>query len=301
MKRQFKSLLSKRKDIGKDFLSILGIIRLIFEILLYFFAELEKHKSIKIFIVMIFMSIVISFYRNRPKKYCKRKLRDIDSWIEIKIGDIFKNEGAIIVPINDYLDLKLGGNVKRSNSIQNRMIKDYFGKVEYLESELSEYSDKLPLDIGTIIDIGDMGFPNKKHFYLLINSKKQKNNHVSCNTDDFMVSINKLWDYIADNGNKGEIISVPLISAQHNKDSNLTRSVIIKQLIDSFIEAAKSKSIIENVIISIYPDDLTKGDINFQEICDYLTFQTKNYKKIEYDTKSVGTPYTPSTIKKISY
>ncbi|OQB42286.1 MAG: hypothetical protein BWY04_00351 [candidate division CPR1 bacterium ADurb.Bin160] len=51
---------------------------------------------------------------------------------------------------------------------------------------------------------------------------------------------------------------MPLISAQHNKDSNLTRSVIIKQLIDSFIEAAKSKSIIENVIISIYPDDLTK-------------------------------------------
>jgi hypothetical protein len=247
------------------------------------------------------MSIVISFYRNRPKKYCKRKLRDIDSWIEIKIGDIFKNEWAIIVPINDYLDLKLWGNVKRSNSIQNRMIKDYFWKVEYLESELSEYSDKLPLDIWTIIDIWDMWFPNKKHFYLLINSKKQKNNHVSCNTDDFMVSINKLWDYIADNWNKWEIISVPLISAQHNKDSNLTRSVIIKQLIDSFIEAAKSKSIIENVIISIYPDDLTKWDINFQEICDYLTFQTKNYKKIEYDTKSVWTPYTPSTIKKISY
>ena len=65
-----------------------------------------------------------------------------------------------------------------------------------------------------------------------------------------MISINKLWDFLSKDTTKGESITIPLINTQHGRNAELTREVVIKQIIDTFIDSSKYNSICEVTMLT---------------------------------------------------
>lgn len=256
-------------------------------------------KSVWVFVVALIVILVIVFFKNKPKTFFSYQLRGKDNFIEVRVGDAFKNEGSLVIPFNNYFDVSLGGNVKKAKSLQNKLIsKFYSGKEEHLETDISEKIDstQLPYDIGKTIEVEQ----DEKLFYLLVNSRKKENNRVESSVDDFLLSLSKLWTYIALESGRNSVVTIPLISANHGRITNINRTTAIKEIIESYIDASKSLNISDKLIISIHPNDLTKGNINLDNIDEFLKFSCQHYKITTFSDKPDGTPESASIVKSIS-
>lgn len=241
-------------------------------------------KSIIIFSAAFVAICIVSFIINRPRTSFKYRLRNKDCWIEVRVGDIFDNNGALIVPVNDHFDMSLDGNVLKANSIQNQVIQKYYaGKIDHINSDIRQ-----KVTIGQKYDVGktiEIEQSNKK-FYLVVNSIKQDNNRVKSEIDDFIQTLNGVWQYIAVDSGRNSNISIPLLNTQHGRDSYLSRRSAIKEIITSYIEASKQYNICENLIISVCAPDLEKSDIDLDEIDEYLHFSCSHYRELTLQQKS---------------
>jgi len=289
MKFLFKRWLHNFKSIIADFVTGIGLFWLFVEIASY--STNEKidtiAKSISLFSFISIGILIITLVKNKPKTVFSYQLRDKDNFIEIKVGDAFKNSGPLVIPINNHFDVSLGGNVKKAKSLQNKLIAEYYsGKEEHLATDISEKVNLslTPHDIGTTIEVEQNG----KIFYLLVNSKKKKNNRVESSVEDFLLSLSKLWTYIALDSGRHSVITIPLISTNHGRITNINRTTAIKEIIESYIDASKSLNIADKMIISIQPDDLKKGNINLDDIDKFLKFSCNNYKITRFSAKPEG-------------
>ena len=303
MKRFFKNW----QNIIKDFFVGIGFLWLITEVSSFFFEDfinsIKTNYGVCLFGSFLLISLFFSVIKNLPKSSFKIKIRNKDSWIKLKIGDAFKNEGSLIIPINNDLDSYLNGNLAKAKSLHNKLINDYFDNDYKKLDELinTKIIGKVkPFEIGSVIEIEKnlkrFFKVENKRFYLLVNTKKQENHRVNSTIDDFMISINKLWDFLSKDTTKGESITIPLINTQHGRNAELTREVVIKQIIDTFIDSSKYSSICEELIITIHPSDIEKGNLDFDKLCEYLSFQAQNYKVIKFDTKTIGQEIESSVV-----
>lgn len=285
------------REIFTDIFAAVGFIILLIEIVIYFFPNFNQPQNWFWYFVLI--SLAYGLLKNYPKSSFVQKIRDRDSWIEIKIGDAFLNEGALVVPVNNEFDLSLNGNVKKAKSIQNKFITDFYdSKEEHLKNDIQDKINlnSIPFPIGQTVEVEQ----KNKRFYLLVNSVKGDNNRASSSFDDFLMALNGLWIFLSSDSGKDEAVTIPLINTQHGRNSQLTRDVVVKQIIDTFIDSSKYKSVCEKLIISIHPSDIKKGALNFDELSSYLKFQCDNYKDIKYDNKIEGKEDIPSTVSSIN-
>lgn len=275
-----KRWLLKFKSILTDLFSGIGLLWLFVEIASYSTnGHIDTYsKSVAFFIISFVLIFIVVLIKNRPKTTFGYKLRDKDNFIEVKVGDAFDNEGTLIIPFNNYYDVSLGGNVKKANSLQNKLIKQYYSdKEEHLSQDISKnLLNSPPFDIGTTVEIDQ----NNKNFLLLVNSKKKENNRVESNVDDFLLSLSKVWDFIALEIGRKSVVTIPIISTNHGRITDLNRMNAIKEIIYSYVEASKLLNIADKLIISVFPDDIKKGNIDLDEVDEYLKFQCNHYRKV---------------------
>ena len=300
MNYNFKRWINNFKPIVADFVTGVGLFWLFVEMGSYSTnGDLDLFaKSIFSFLSASLIILIISLIKNKPKTSFTYKLRDKDNFIEVKVGDAFENPGSLVIPFNNCFDVSLGGNVKKAKSLQNKLICDFYsGKDEHLESDIAKKIDTFPsvYEIGTTIEIEQNG----KIFFLLVNSRKKENNRVESSTDDFLLSLSKLWTYIALEAGRNSIVTVPLISTNHGRITNINRSTAIKEIIESYIDSSKSLNIADKLIISIHPDDLKKGRIDLDEIEEFLKFSCKHYKIINFSQKPEGEGISASVVEGI--
>lgn len=282
IKRWFRNI----KDIFIDGISWIGIFWLFVEIFSYSTNEKADSilKNVYLFTIVFIVIGIFAIYKNRPKTSFKYHLRNKDNVIEVRVGDAFSNPGALIVPVNNEFDMSLGGNVAKANSIQNQLIKKFYsGKTDHLNTDIStkvNIGDKY--EIGKAIEIEQ----SDKRFYLVVNSVKNQNNRAKSEIDDFIQALNGLWQFIALECGRNSTITIPLMNTQHGRDSNLTRKSAIKEIITSYVESSKYLNICEKLIISIHPSDLIKGNIDLDEIDDFLKFSCRHYRKLTLQQRS---------------
>lgn len=282
IKRWWRNL----KNIFIDTVSWIGIFWLFVEMFSYSTngSTDDTFKNVYLF-TSVFVSIcVLSLIKNRPRTSFKYNLRNKDNYIEVRVGDAFNNSGALVVPVNDEFDLSLGGNVGKANSIQNQVIqKFYAGKVDHLNTDICEkVTIGQKYEIGKSIEVEQNG----KKFYLVVNSIKRDNNRVKSEIDDFIQALNGLWQYVALDSGRNINLTIPLINTQHGRDSYLSRKGVIKEIITSYIESSKYLNICENLVISIHPNDLVKGNFDLDEIDDFLKFSCTHYRKLTLQQRS---------------
>ncbi len=300
----FNRWVGKWKNILVDMVSFIGIFWLFVEIASYSTSgSVDIYlKSVGLFAFIFFLLLVFAVIKNKPKTCFGYQLRGKDSFIEIKVGDAFQNNGSLVVPVNNYFDMSLGGNVIKANSIQNQLIqKFYSGKVEHLNTDIAQ-----KVSMGTMYEIGKTieveqknDVSGNKKFYLLANSIKKENNRVISEIDHFIQALNGLWIYIALESGRDSAVTIPIINTQHGRDSYLSRMNAIKEIIASYVESSKSLNICEKLIISIYPSDLKKGNIDLDELDEYLKYSCRHYRQVMFKAKKEGQEETASKVIKI--
>lgn len=282
----FKRWIKRWKAVLVDLVSFVGIFWLFVEIASYSTggsADLYL-KKLNLFVVVFLALVAVAAIKNKPKSNFGYHLRGKDNFVEIKVGDAFDNKGSLVVPVNDQFDMSLGGNAQKANSIQNQLIRKYYsGKTEHLNTDISaNVSVGTKYECGKTIEVENNG----KKFYLVVNSIKNGNNRVKSEIDDFIQALNGLWSYISMESGRDCAVTIPLINTQHGRDSYLSRMGAAKEIVASYIETSKSLNICDKLIISIHPDDLKKGNVDLDELDDYLRFSCRYYRQLTTQEKT---------------
>jgi len=286
----------KCKSILNDFVTFVGLFWLIVEIASYstngktdYFA-----KSVWFFLFAFILIVFVAIVKNKPKSSFTYQLRDKDNIVEVKVGDAFDNAGTLVIPVNNCFDVCMGGNVMKARSLLSKMIEKYYSeKEDHLANDIGKKIDCTKThDIGTTIEVEQ----KHKKFYLLASSKKKENNRVESTIDDVLLSLSNLWEYIALESGRDGVVTVPLIGTNHGRIPNLTRSTIAKEIIHSYIEASKRLNICDKLIISILPGDLKKGNIDLDEIDEYLKYSCKHYRMVTFASKPEGEEVSGSSV-----
>ncbi len=284
-----------------DFVSYIGLFWLFVEMASYSSnSKADDYlKNLCVFLIVALLILLISLIKNKPKSTFSYKLRDKDNFIEVKVGDAFKNDGSLVIPINSHFDVSLGGNVQKSNSLQKRLINKYYGgKEEHLELDISSKVDLTasPHDIGTTAEVEQGG----KVFYLLANSRKNENNRAISSIDDLLFSLAKLWENITTDSDRNSVITIPLIGTNHGRLKDINRENVAKEIIESYIEASKHMNIADKLIISIHPNDIKKGNIDLDGLDEFLRFSCEHYKIVTFSNKQEGEAESPSSIESVT-
>ncbi|MCF6344270.1 MAG: DUF6430 domain-containing protein [Devosiaceae bacterium] len=128
MKNYIKRWLYNSKPIVASFVTGIG--------LFWLFVEIASHstdgkadtytKSVWLFGVVSIAIFIYALKKNKPKTSFAYKLRNKDNFIEVKVGDAFKNSGSLVIPFNDCFDVSLGGNCKNTTSLQDKLVTEFY-------------------------------------------------------------------------------------------------------------------------------------------------------------------------------
>lgn len=126
--------------IKKDIISILaylGAVVTINEICTLFKIDIPQI----IFSIVLIIGIIVIIIINRPKNEFEFNIKDRDIKIILKIGDILKENAAIVVPTNTTFDTKMENDFISIHSVQGQVQDKYFknniSSLDYLiEKEL---------------------------------------------------------------------------------------------------------------------------------------------------------------------
>lgn len=131
------------KNLIKKYINMLSIINLFFTSGLIFWDIPQEYKLIS-FVVFIAINVSIYiFLFVRANKIINVKL-DIDgSIVEIKEGDIFKEEVLKVINFNEYFDTKVDNKIIAENTLNGQFIKKYVENVEELDNLIDQKLEKL--------------------------------------------------------------------------------------------------------------------------------------------------------------
>lgn len=131
------------KNLIKKYINMLSIINLFFTSGLIFLDIPQEYKLVS-FVVFIAINVSIYiFLVVRANKIINVKL-DIDgSIVEIKEGDIFKEEGLKVINFNEYFDTKVDNKIIAENTLNGQFIKKYVENVEELDNLIDQKLEKL--------------------------------------------------------------------------------------------------------------------------------------------------------------
>ncbi len=271
--------------VGNSLLSVFGTLWLLIEIL-FFFNKNELAKQLpEIWWLFLIIGIVFVIYQNWPKNKYSFKVNNRDVSITLQIGDIFETAGALIVPINNRLDVDNHGIVTKSSSILRYFIDKVYNKTHsHLASDIniqmqdsaSWYSNFIISEnprtykIGTVVPI----YRDEKQFYLLCSSTLNEQNRSKSTKDDLRNSLIELWAYLSHCGSKDNLL-IPIIGTGRGRIP-ITREEVIKEIVLSFLSSLGIESYCEQLTICIHPNDIKKYNVNIGDITDFIRLHCMN-------------------------
>lgn len=273
------------RGVARDLLAGFGVLWLLTEIVSFFSSDAETWLSANWWIFLI-VAIAYTLYSNRPETLFSHKLSARDVVIELAISDAFSLPGALVIPSNTTFDTDLGGLISRSPSIQSKLLDvAYGGNHEHLDLDLEQalaqegYSfepvqDKKPgklrrYEIGAVVQVRREG---RLHYFLAHTRINQSGRAVGTE-EDLKVSLAKLWYYIAEKGDKGDVV-IPVLGTGHAR-IRLRREEVIRAIIISFIASCSEKNYCDRLMISILPHDVSKYNIDLVGLDEFLRFSCK--------------------------
>ena len=229
----------------------------------------EKLKITILIISVIAFAIIYIIIFCYYKFWCKNlklKIGKVD--VTIKIGNIFKEEGLKVIPVNEYFDTLVDDIIISNNSLHGLYVKNYqkYNNLESLDKEINnklinyspyEINTKRILgkqkryNIGTTIVIND--------FILTALTKFNDNDEAYLSMQDYLIFLNKFWNEI-NRIHNGRIINVPIIGTGISRiNPVLTEQEYLEQIIWSLKTSTltTSKSRVNVIIYDLDKDKIS--------------------------------------------
>ena len=272
------------KIINKD-LWLLGSIWLIISLIHFFFKESNPiPHTPNAFWIIFLISSLLAIISTIPPLNVVDKIHEKDIAIRILIGDIFNQNGDIVVSTNSTFDTTFKNDFISPHSIQGQLTKREYDKVEYLDQEISAQLNGIKpvknhsrsgskvsqYEIGTIIKLNHR---SKFRSYWVAMADVNEFGKPNGKFENLQICLESLWRFIGEKGHMTRLIVPVLGSGKTGINEN--RFTILKEIIFSFVAYSKEQKITEELVICIHPSDIKSEKVDIYELEKYLNYQCK--------------------------
>ena len=251
----------------KKFLAVFGGITVVIKSLNTYFPDFIP-SSFEGILLHIGIALLISFIWAWPKGTHSVKLYSSNNCtLTIKVGDLFKEEGHLVIGINDVFDTEIGEIIKQY-SVQGQFLeKIYQGNLQSLDRDIDNAISEKGLQpiivdstkikgknkrfpLGTTITLGS----GTKCYFLSAYSCMGSDLKAKSTIDNLWVSLSEIWGEVRLKG-QGTKLSMPVVGSELARLS-ADRNILIKLIALSFVLNSKEEFICEELKIIIHKNDL---------------------------------------------
>jgi hypothetical protein len=231
-----------------------------------YFSSISKYWF---FLFFIPPSLLIAFIKTYPKNNIRIELKNTNTTVNIKFGDIFNQTGVIAIAVNEYFDSEIGKPVS-DKSMHGYFIKNVLGgKKEIFDDAINETlndqlfinsmrnlgkSKKFPIGTTASLDFGD----NKYLMFAL--SKTNENFEAYTNPSLLLEALDGLFTKARSECN-GHDLFLPLIGTGLSR-SGIPPKYIIELILISILKSTKQNEITGNINIIIENAKFDQIDLN---------------------------------------
>lgn len=224
------------------------------------------------------MAMAIAVALKRPVSRVVYKVPTKDLLIEIRVGDIFKCRGDIVISTNVTFDTDTTNSLISTESLQGQFASEYYsGKLAELDKQIDDalsgvasnpinrgWGKSREYPIGTVAKISTHG----QNFYWLAMAALDENRTARTDPNDVDAILNSLWQFIRSHGEMNQVV-VPVIGTGRGR-LNIQRRKMIEKIVQSFISASKVSAFAEGLTVVVHPSDAEKAELSLFEVKDHL-------------------------------
>ncbi len=251
-----------------------------------FFYPVSSNNLKSYWWVFLIIGIITGLIHAWPKLSISAKIRDTDSFIEIRVIDMFAVDASYIMGTTRTFDTSK--ETVSPNSTQGQFTKLFFNDTPSLldiqiESSLKNipYKDlpeekkkagkRLLYPVGTVAKVvGDKG---KRAYLVAFMTLNEKGVGCKAELEDFQFALTKIWEDIKEYGDVSHLLCCGILGSAFSR-LKLTREELIRKIIKSFIAESRKGNFCDRLIIAIYPPDFQKGMVSFDRLRQIIEYES---------------------------
>lgn len=283
------------------FLSAFGALWLIVEIANYYrlFDTTLLQKSGWLF---FWLGIGLVIWQCRPITSVKCRMSGRDVGLEIRVGNIFRQPGALVVGTNTTFDTRIAPNLISEQSLQGQFTRKYYPSdkdfddaiemgltgIEFSQLQGQRVGKSREFPIGTTVQLRVKDGSADRTAFFVAMAKMNEHGSAKSTPEELKDALVRLWVFIGERATKGVLV-VPVLGSRFGRLPQ--REEIVREMIQSFIAACAEGSFCERLVIVLHGDDVVENNIDLKALGEYLR-HTCRYTKLETarGAPSYGTP-----------
>ena len=232
--------------------------------------------------LILIIGVAIAMHRLRPTRKHSFKVSNRDTNVELVIGDIFKQDGDIVVGSNT--SFVTSPDVISDKSIQGGFSSKYFNGVGAINDQIR----------GQIRAVGDHPFgttvsvrTKERVGYFCAIATINESGIANSSIENLRIALGALWSYIADNAEK-DTLNVPILGSGFSR-IGLPREELFRQIVRSFMAAISDRTFCDTLRIVVHPADVKMHSIDVDGMARFLDHECRYSIGVE-NPSDQGTP-----------
>lgn len=248
-------------------LSVFGALWLIVEVT-SFFAEEENATRIQgYWYVFLTVGVAISVVRLWPKNRFCFLVYDRDVSVEITVGDIFKQDGPIVIGSNTRFETNPAYIAE--NSIQGKFVSQCCSDLKSVNQQIESQTSTLPVNFGTTVTVRG----KSRIGYFCAVAEMNQSGIAGSTLENLRLALGGLWAYVSESAEKS-IINVPILGSGYSRVS-ASREELVREIVLSFMAAIAEKTFCDGIRIVVHSKDLRKYNIEIEELAKFIEYNCR--------------------------
>ena len=268
------------RTLGSSILQGLGLLWCFVE-MLAFFSDAFSGIAQSYWWVFLAAGTVLGCIRSMPRLSTTVTVPGTDCKITIRVCDLFSvTKAAYVVSTNTTFDTSIEDGTISVQSVQGQLTIRVFGSPEQLDKEINHsldgtecieisrnrkpYGKLRKYSIGTVACVRS----GMSRAYLLAIASMNEHKRAHATRSDVTDALPLLWEYIRARGDQEDLVA-PILGSGRSR-TNATRDELVREMIRSFIPAARAGAFCTSLTIAVSPTDFAAGHIDLAGLSSFL-------------------------------
>ena len=256
-----------------------GVLWVMVEIVSYFFPDFVSFLRSSWWVFLV-IGVSVGAWRGRPKLAVRATIAGTDAGIEVRVGDLFQQDGAFIISAPTSFDTSTEDGTIDEKSVQGQYTKRFCDSLENLDRQIEvsldgvkfETRDKVDKPFGSrrkypVGTVANVTFGGKKAYFVAIATLNSYKN-ATATRNELLDALPVLWENLRSRGGI-EPINVPVLGSGFSR-LNATREQLIREIAKSFVAATHSGKFTERLRIVISLSDYHEKKIDLEGLGRFL-------------------------------
>lgn len=245
-------------------LHVFGVLWILVEPGIFFIGEKNATYIRQFWWLFLIIGFAMTICKLRKNNRFSFKVTNKDINVELVIGDIFKQDGSIIVGSNtSFITSK---DVISPKSIQGSFTSRYFNGVDAINDQIRGQICPGEHPIGTIVKVES----KERVGYFCAIADINESGVAESSIEQLRVALAELWSYLSANAEK-DTLNVPILGSGFSRIGS-PREDLFKEIVRSFNAAISDRTFCDVLRIVVLPGDVRKHSIDVHEMARYLDY-----------------------------